>query len=130
MAVQQKVREHELAMAVAHQQQAQQLHGMAVNALVSGVSVEEVMTRSGLPRDVALEVAKRMMALSQASAGAVAAPAAGPLAAAAAARRLAAADAQNDSLTMAMIREQTILHQQQLQNAAFRFTKGSTLFVR
>jgi organic hydroperoxide reductase OsmC/OhrA len=67
--IQQMRAEQEYALLAAHQrQQAERnmtVHNMAVNALMNGHSLDDILLRSGLPQEVAAEVAERMFALSQ-----------------------------------------------------------------
>ena len=61
--------EQEYALVAAHQrQQAERsiaVQNMAVNALTNGHSLDDILLRSGLPQELASEVAERMFALSQ-----------------------------------------------------------------
>jgi hypothetical protein len=61
--------EQEFALVAAHQrQQAERnmaVHNMAVNALMIGHSLDDILLRSGLPQELAAEVAERMFGLSQ-----------------------------------------------------------------
>jgi hypothetical protein len=66
--------EQEFALVAAHQrQQAERnmaernmaVHNIAVNALMNGHSLDDILLKSGLPQDLAAEVAERMFALSQ-----------------------------------------------------------------
>ena len=98
--------EQELALQAAAAQQQERnlaLHNMAVNALMSGHTLEDIMgPRSGLPRDVAVEVAERMVAISNQLSARPAVGAGGP-----------------DPITLALLREQALQQQnaQSIQNA-------------
>lgn len=81
--------EQEFALVAAHQrQQAERnmaVHNMAMNALMNGHSLDDILLKSGLPQELAAEVAERMFSLSQ---------------------QLVAQQQAPDALTMALLQEQ------------------------
>lgn len=106
--------EQELALVAAHQQNHAErqsaAHNLAVNALVNGHTLDDILLRSGLSRDFAVEVAERMLALSN---QVLANTNQGPQ------QRMAAPVSQPDAMTLALLREQA-MREQALQEQAMR----------